>query len=509
MKRTNLRRSFALALLLALVVPILAACGGSTPTAAPTAAPAAEAPTAAPAAEAPTAAPAAEAPTAAPEPTAAAEPVVNAEPGVLRLNHGAEGDNYDPQMASFVGEIQFIMMNYQALMTFDLNMKPVPGQAESVEASADGKTYTFKLRPDSKYSDGTPLTAQNFEYAWKRLADPELGGEYQFIGCDIIKGYSELAATTCQGKTITETQALDLEQLRADFGVKAVDDTTLTIELVNPAPYFLSIAALWVGVPTREEDAGNATGLATADPASYVGNGPFKLVSHENGQSAVFEANENYSGPNGPVKLKSVEFSFITEGQVAFQAYQNGELDVIGVAAEDLAAVEGDPVMSKEAHDVQGSCTFYLGFNNAKPPFDNQKVRQAFAQAFDREAWVRDVLQNLGKPTQSFIPPGFPGYEASTQPVASSRPSVSGAMPVANARTARLSRRCAAQRDTASTSRVEGSSVPASVASRPGTPATFQPITATNSTLGPGAACAMAIELVNWASLIQPCSATT
>lgn len=412
MKRLNIRSSFAVALLLALILPILAACGGTTPAAAPTAAPQAPAATTAPA------------PTAAPEPTAVpAEPTAepapdasaNAKPGVLRINQGAEGDNYDPQQASFVTEISVIMMNWQALMTFDLNMKPIPGQAESVDVSADGKTYTFKLRADSKYSDGTPLTAANFEYAWKRLADPELAGEYQFIACDIIKGYSELASTTCQGKTITEALALDLEQLRTDFGVKAVDDTTLTIELVNPAPYFLSIAALWVGVPTREEDAANVADLSQGVPESYIGNGPFRMVEHERDQRMVWEANPNYQGPLGPVKLKGVEYAFINESQVAFQAYQNGELDALTVAAEDLGAVQSDPVLSKELSDVTGSCTFYFGFNNNRPPFDNIKVRQAFAQAFDREAYVRDVLQNLGVPTQTFIPPGFPGYEKSEQ----------------------------------------------------------------------------------------------
>ena len=429
MKRLNLRHSFALALLFALIVPMLAACGGGTtaPPAAATAAPAAEAPTAAPAAEAPTAAPAAEAPTAeaAEAPTAAAaEPATgtsaNAKPGILRINAGAEGDNYDPQQASFVREIENIMLNWQALMTFDLKMNPIPGQAESVDVSADGKTYTFHLRPNAKFSNGDPLTAKNYEFAWKRLADPELAGQYQFIGCDVIKGFSEYAVTSCADKTgatktITEAQALDLPKLRDGVAVKAVDDNTLTIELVNPAPYFLSMAALWIGVPVREEDAASVTDLVTAVPEHYIGNGPFMLTEHEQGTKEVWAANPNYQGPLGPVKLKGIEMSMINESAVSFQAYKNGELDIGGVAAEDLAAVKSDPVLSKEYNLSAGSCTFYLGFNTAKPPFDNIKVRQAFAQAFDRDAWVRDVFQGLALPTQTFIPPGFPGYEKSDQ----------------------------------------------------------------------------------------------
>ncbi len=395
------RHPFALALLFGILLPTLAACGGgSAPATQPTTAPAAQ-PTTAPAAQ-PTTAPAA-------QPTAA--PVVGtAQPGVLRLVTGSEPDNIDPQKASFVNEIQFIMMAYQALMTFDLDMNPIPGAAEKVDVSEDGKVYTFTLRRDGKYSDGTPLTAYNFEYAWKRLADPETAGEYQSLPCGIIKGYSEYSAAACQGLSMEEVMKLDLDKLRDEFGVKALDDYTLQIELVAPAPYFLSMAALWIGAPVREED------VAKGDdwwyyPENYVGNGPFVLKEWEHDSKAVWEPNPYYVGPLGPVKLKRVEYYMITDGQVAFQAYQNGEIDILGVGAEDLATVKSDPVLSKQTIDVPGSCTFYFGFNLAKPPFDNKLVRQAFAQALDREAYVRDVFQGLGTPTYSFIPPGFPGYQ--------------------------------------------------------------------------------------------------
>ena len=141
MPNANWRSSAAMALLFALLVPILAACGGaaSTPAADATAPAAADA-TAAPAADA-TAAPAADATAAAPE--APAGGTGTAEAGVLRINTGSEPDNVDPQKSSFTTEIQFIMMAYQGLMTFDNEMQPVPGYAESVEASADGLTYTF------------------------------------------------------------------------------------------------------------------------------------------------------------------------------------------------------------------------------------------------------------------------------------------------------------------------------------------------------------------------------
>ncbi|NTV64634.1 MAG: peptide ABC transporter substrate-binding protein [Oscillochloris sp.] len=406
----NLRNTAALALMFVLVVPMLAACGGASTTPTSTTAPVTAEATAATTAEA--AATTEAAPTEAAT-TEAASPV-SAEASVLRLNTGSDPDNIDPQKASFVGEIQYIMMAYQGLMTFDQDMKPVPAAAESVEVSADGLKYTFKIRPDSKYSDGTPLTAKNFEYAWHRLANPETAGQYQSLPCGIIKGYSEWSAAACQGLTMTDTMALDLATLEADYGVKAIDDSTLEIALTAPAPYFLSMAALWIGAPVREEDVTKGDDW-WYDAENYIGNGPFMLKEWDHGNKAVWEPNPNYNGPLGPVKLKQVVYNMIPDSQVAFQAYQNGELDILGIAPEDLSAVQTDPTLSKEVVNTVGSCTFYFGFNTKKAPFDNIKVRQAFAQAFDREAYVRDIFSGIGSPTQTFIPPGFPGYEKSDQ----------------------------------------------------------------------------------------------
>lgn len=381
-------------LLCALIVPILAACGGA-PAAQPTTAPAA-----------PTTAPGQ--PTTAPAATTA--PAGNAQPGVLRLNIGSEPDNVDPQKASFVVEIQFIMMAFQPLMSFDQNMKPIPAAAESVEVSSDGLVYTFKLRPDARFSDGEPVTAQNFEYAWRRLANPETAGEYQSLPCGIIKGYSEYSAAACEGLSVEEALARDQNELLANFGVRAIDDLTLEIELTAPAPYFPAMAALWIGAPARQDLVERGEDW-WYDAENYIGNGPFVLKEWDHGNRAIWAPNPNYVGPLGPVKLKRVEYYMITEGQVAFQAYQNGELEILGVAPEDLATVQSDPQLNQQIVNTVGSCTFYFGFNTKKPPFDDVKVRQGFAQAFDREAWNRDIFNGLGSVAFTFIPPGFPGHQ--------------------------------------------------------------------------------------------------
>ena len=422
MQRPSLKGGMASAMLAALVVPILAACGGGTPAAQPTA-PAAVAATAAPApAEATAAAPAAAtaAPAAATEAPAAATTAPaadtgNAQAGVLRVNIGGEPATADPQTASFSGELFFVMMNYAPLMSFDTKQEPIPGAAESYELSDDGLTYTFKLRADGQYSDGTPVTAANFEYAWKRLGDPEVSGEYGNLVCGIIDGYAEYAVTVCPDaegntKTLTEAQELDLEALREGVGVKAVDDQTLTITLEQPTPFFLSMAALWVGAPVREEDAAQGPDW-WYDPANYVGNGPWKLVEWEHDTRAVWEPNENYVGPLGPLKLTRLETPMIQDPEVAFQAYLNGELEFIGLRRADFTVVDADPALAEQKYTRAPDATFYLGFNNTRPPFDNKLVRQAFSQALDREAWVRDVIGPNGLAAQDFLTPGIPGAE--------------------------------------------------------------------------------------------------
>lgn len=330
--------------------------------------------------------------------------------GVLRINTYSEPETIDPQVATYVNEIQFAMMAYQPLMSFDRAMQPIPGAAASVEVTEDGRLYTFTLRPNSRYSDGSPLTAQDFVYGWQRLADPATAGGYQSLPCGIIKGYSELSAAACQGLSVADALERDQAPLLADFGVRALDDRTVQIELTAPAPYFLSMAALWIGAPVRATDVEVSTDW-WFDPVTYVGNGPYVLQEWIHDSLAVWTANPYYDGPLGPVQIAQVEYYMIPDGQLAFEAYLNGELDMVEVTAEDVAALQEDPLFVDQVITTSGACTSYLGLNTRRAPFDDPLVRQAVAQAINRQAYVDDVLLGQGEPTLSFIPPGFPGYQ--------------------------------------------------------------------------------------------------
>jgi oligopeptide transport system substrate-binding protein len=192
-------------------------------------------------------------------------------------------------------------------------------------------------------------------------------------------------------------------------GYDQADCLTLQIGLRQSAPYFHTVMSLWVTYPAKEE-------LITAggdqwwnDAQYHIGNGPFILDTLKPSETALFKPNPNYWRG---VPSYNVEYRYITDTAVAFQSYKNDEFDVVGAAAEDLGVIKADAVLSKEQQLYPGSCTFAVMFHQQKPPFDDQKVREAFAYAIDRDKWVADVLKGLGAPTLTWIPKGYPGYDA-------------------------------------------------------------------------------------------------
>ncbi len=338
--------------------------------------------------------------TATPEPTP--------EPGkekVLRIHLNSSPDLIDPQQSSFNNEIAHLSLIYQGLTAFDENLETIPAAAESWEYNEDATEITFHLREGLKYSDGTPVTADRFEYALKRAADPRVAGEYQYIVFD-IEGAEEFGTAN-----VEELSDEELDALRDAMQVKALDAKTLWMKLTHPAPYWHTVMGLWVAYPARKEMIEAGGDLWWQNPEYQVGNGPFILESFEEQVKCVLRANPNYWA--GRPKVDKIEFHFIPDTAVAFEAYKNDELDIAILAAEDLATIMADPVLSKEAMVEPGTVTMAVMFHNLRPPFDNKLVREAFTYAFDREGWCNDILHGLGTPTLQWIPPGVVGYDPS------------------------------------------------------------------------------------------------
>ncbi len=337
--------------------------------------------------------------------TPAPEEPAPAEQPVLRVNLGSYPDIIDPQKSSFVNEIGHLQMIYEGLTKLDGALETVPGAAEKWEYNADATELTFTLREGLTYSDGTPLNAKRYEYSILRNINPETAGEYAQITDDIAGAADWRSADPA-------AEGYDAEALKAGVKVQALDAAgnpcadyeqadclTLKIGLRQPAPYF----------HTAKEELISEGGENWWNSSKYqIGNGPFVLKNLEPFVRGYFTPNPNYWEGQASYDL---EYSYVNDSAVAFEAYKNNEFDIIGLAAEDLGTVQADAQLSQEANIYPGSCTFAVMFHQLKEPFTDQKVREAFAMAYDREGWVKDVLKDLGSPTLTWIPPGFPGYK--------------------------------------------------------------------------------------------------
>lgn len=330
----------------------------------------------------------------------------------LRVNLAGEPSTIDPNRASWSNERAVIDMVFEELLKFDLKTlelrpavaKEIPSTANG-GISADGKTYTFKLRTDAKWSDGQPVKAKDFEYSVKRMLDPALAAEYAsfYYG---IAGAEEY-------NTSKEKDAAKLKALKDAVGVKATADDTVVFTLKQPRASFLQLTALWPAAPVREDIVSKSPADKpdqwTQNPKTYVGNGPFKITEWVHQDHITFVPNENYVGTKP--KLTKVTYLMVTDQQANYAAYLNGERELAPVPTALTKQVLADPKLSKELVRANVLTTFALQFNNKMKPFDNVKVRQAFSTALDREAFIDKVRSGVGKPAYSWIPPGMPGHQ--------------------------------------------------------------------------------------------------
>jgi len=345
-----------------------------------------------------------------------------AEAKVLRINLGTYPDIVDPQKSSFVNEIAHLNMIYEGLTRFNDKLETVPAAAETWEYNDDATELTFTMREGLTYSDGSLLNALRFQYSLLRNINPETAGEYAAITDEILGAPEWRTGADAEGNAVCQTdeekaacaEAVAQSVVALDMAGNACTDyeqadcRVLKLTFSKPAPYFHTIMGIWVVFPAKQENI-EAGGENWWNSSKYhTGNGPFILKSLEPFVRGYFTPNPNYWGGVANV---DIEYSYITDSAVSFQAYKNNEFDIVGLAAEDLATVQADATLSQEANIYPGSCTFALMFHQLKEPFTDQKVREGFAMAVDRDLWVTDVLKGLGSPTLTWIPKGYPGYQ--------------------------------------------------------------------------------------------------
>ena len=315
---------------------------------------------------------------------------------VITVNWGTEPPSLDPGLATDVTSSNILLNIMDPLVTLDKDLKPVANAAKSFETSKDGLTVTFVLRDDLKWTNGDPVTAQDFEYSWKRTVSPELGADYayQFYG---IVGAQEYNA--CDPKKD------DCAALADKVGVKAVDDKTLEVKLTTPQPWFTQQVAhssfLAVNKKTVEK-----FGEKWTEAANIVTNGPFKLERWEHSANIDIVKWPEWRDADS-VKLTRVNGRMITDGITAVQAFEAGEIDVLngGLPTDEIARLKETP----EYDQYAGLGTYYEGFNVKNIP--DVKQRRAMSLAIDRRSLIDNIAQADQLPATGFTPKGMPGFD--------------------------------------------------------------------------------------------------
>jgi len=311
---------------------------------------------------------------------------------VVTYNVGTEPETLDPALMTGIPEFHMTLQMYEGLTRLDENNRPQPAIATHWDVSEDQTEYTFYLREDAKWSNGDPLTAHDFEFAWKRAVDPEMAADYCYM-FDLIEG--AIAAYTGEGSP-------------DDMAVTAVDDHTLKVKLVSGAPYFLDLTAFPTYYPLHRPtvEADNEGWHLSVD--TMVVNGPFKPVKWEQGR-LEYVPNEYYWDADA-VKLDRLVFTMVEDINTELTMFETGELDmtheVPGAEIPRLREERPD-----ELHIFPYLGTYYYIFNTQRKPFDDVRVRKALAMAIDRKAIVEEVTQGGELPAYAYVPPGIADVE--------------------------------------------------------------------------------------------------
>lgn len=328
---------------------------------------------------------------------------------------GLQFQSWDPHFANFAQDIAQFFMVWRGLYEFDLSSKPVPSMAAAMPTvSADGKTYTVKLKAGLKWSDGTPMTADDFVLGLQRTCNPDIAGNYQYIltavvGCDDYYNSNGDPKATPPKPAKSDAEK---EALRKAVGVRAVDATTVEYKLSDPQPTFTELLAMWPTFPAPSSKLAKVDAPWPA-PLANLYNGPFMPSAYTEKSSIELVPNPNWAGAQKPQVAKIV-IKYIDDLAVADNAYRNGELDATNVDSTQLAAVQKDPVLGKELVEYPATRTIGLEFNDTDPILAKKEVRVALSRAVDRNTLNTVVNQGANVPTTNWMPPDRSGVALGT-----------------------------------------------------------------------------------------------
>ncbi|HEX9445762.1 MAG TPA: peptide ABC transporter substrate-binding protein [Candidatus Binatia bacterium] len=305
----------------------------------------------------------------------------------FRVNLSTEPPSLDWSLATDHVSLNVIANLMVGLTEFDKSLKTAPVIAKSWDVLDGGRRIVFHLREDAAWSDGVKVKAEDFEYSWKRLLDPKTASQYAYILFDIVN-----AEEFQQGKLTDDGQV----------GVKALDDATLEVRLKHPTSYFLSITTFEVTFPQRR-DVVEKYGTQWTEPGHIVTNGPFLLDSWKHENEIRLKANPGFF--LGKPAIERVEMFMITEKTTAVSMYDQGQLDFLD--NDSIPPLEKPRLAKspgyKPVPQLRGE---YYAFAVDRKPFDDPRVRKAFAMAIDRSVFPK-ILHGGELPATSWIPPGM------------------------------------------------------------------------------------------------------
>jgi oligopeptide transport system substrate-binding protein len=309
------------------------------------------------------------------------------KPDTVKYVLDAEPSRLDPAMTTVVTDDEVELQIFEGLTRMDEHDQPQPALAKSWEISPDGKTYTFHLRDGIVWSDGTPITAQDFEYSWKRVVNPDIASENSYMMFPI-----EQAEDYFNGKAKAD-----------EVGIKALDDKTLQVKLQNPTAYFLNLTAFHCYYPVPKALVEAKPDTWAADAEGLPSCGPFKITKWVHSSEIHLEKNEKYWDAD-KVKLSHMEFPISDSQATRLTLVESNQANM---------TVEPPPADQERLERlglykvVPYLGIYYYVFNVTKPPFDDVRVRRAFALAMQRESLVKNIVRGQKEAAYGWVPFGI------------------------------------------------------------------------------------------------------
>ena len=304
---------------------------------------------------------------------------------VLKVAKDVELASMDQHIATDGLSFEVIAATIEGLYTVDADGNAIPAIAESYDLSEDGLTYTFHLREEAKWSNGDPVTSNDFVYAWRRLVDPNTASEYAFI-MDVA-GVENAAAINAGEASLEE------------LGVKAVDDYTLEVNLALPVPYFLQLMAFPSFFPLNESFVTEKGDDYAQSPDGLLANGPFKMTEWTQGHSFKVEKNDSYYDKDN-VNLDGVEYKIMKDAQTAALEFDSENMDIVRLTGEIVDLYKDNDAFTL----IHEGYLWYIAPNEEVPELQNVNLRQALGRAVNKDQLTETVL-NDGSTVADFIVP--------------------------------------------------------------------------------------------------------